>query len=455
MRNHHQLREMRRARESRSLKLRMFSQHASSRPLWLEQLLSASNPPPQLYAWTPFNLAGSFKHRRQESELDRERRVYVLGVGNVGRLYASYMSKASSPPPITLVVHRKEKLLDWINSPGIEIERAGSVEQNKNFEIEWWTETKPERGLVREVADGSKLRNIIIATKATNALQEADKLRRYLDQTSTVAFAQNGMSKLWPPNGPAYVAHRYPQGNAPNFLHCITTHGIVSEGTFRSRHASPADAAIGPVLLNTSSCLNHHYLIEQVVKAPHLCSKFAPRADLWVLQLEKLIVNALINPLTGILRCRNGALFDDASGVIAQVMDQLLREASQVLQALVLHPSSSPILAVGAAEEEGQARDIPNSLELEKEALLERFSQHQLRAMLYGVGAKVRENTSSMLQDIRAGKATEIRDFNGWIVETAAMMDPTIEVASHSKIIELIERGDKLTQVELGKSVLT
>ena len=82
-------------------------------------------------------------------------------------------------------------------------------------------------------------------------------------------------------------------------------------------------------------------------------------------------------------------------------------------------------------------------------ALLARFSFAQLRAMLRHVGDKVKDNTSSMLQDVTLGKQTEIREFNGWFVEMAGYLG--VETPNHSMICELVERGLILEEDELGR----
>lgn len=474
-----------------------YSSTASSRPPWLKALLDDNRPAPKLYAWTPSNLnthsggtnSSSSSPRPYGDDLDR--RIFILGVGNLGRLYASYLSRhehqaPSQPPPITLVVHRKELLSQWMESDGIEITRLGVLKKAKNFDIEWWTETPPEHGEVREVAGGSKLHSLIIATKSSSAMPEADRMRGYLDSGSTVVFLQNGMSKLWPPHGQTYLAHRYPDGNWPSILAGVNNHGVISQGPFKSLHASPADTAIGPVLVNQRGVLNCaeeststsnkadtntstssvSHLTNTIAGATLLNAKAVSSADLWVLQLQKLVVNSTINPLTAVLRCKNGKLFENEDGPIGQVIDKLLAESSAVLQALIEHPSSTEILAVGSgsggstcdSDETPGAAGI-HRLDHLRQQLNTRFSHPELRSMLYRLGQVVKDNTSSMLQDVRAGKQTEIRDFNGWLVDTASFLSHGLpnglEVPNHKALIDLVENGAIMDEVQLGKAFHT
>ncbi|KAG8407598.1 2-dehydropantoate 2-reductase (Ketopantoate reductase) (KPA reductase) (KPR) [Metarhizium acridum] len=439
-----------------------YTMPSGQQPAWLKTLIADQGPPPNLFAWTPENLGRGANHNTPAISLtsgrnDLDRRVFILGVGNIGRLYASYLARQPRPPPITLVVHRKELLTQWVQGGGVELTCGSVVIKNKDFDIEWWTRTAPDHGPVREVADGKKLRNLFISTKASAAMTEADRLRGYLDRHSTVVFAQNGMSKLWPPHGQAYIAHRYEAGNAPSFLACIVNHGVLSTGPFKSIHTAPADASIGPVLVNPQPPPSVDFFMAQVAAAPLLNSKSVSAGDLWLLQLEKLVMNAIINPLTALLRCKNGELFagGELNNPLGQVLNKLLAETSAVIHALVNHESSADILASYMHQNQPSKSDIPteNVHELRK-GLAERFSLPCLKKKLYRFGVQVGENRSSMLQDVEAGKPTEIRDFNGWLVDMAAFLGQRLDVSTHRTLIELVEGNVILNQAELVRRLL-
>ncbi|XXH04825.1 hypothetical protein Hte_011247 [Hypoxylon texense] len=475
---------------------RLISSQTSPRQVpaeWLRRVLEDRTEPPRLYAWTLANLCDSDASSRsdkapavvvgtrQRQRDDERRRIYILGIGNIGRLYATFLAKNADRPPITLVVHRKELLEHWRADPGIELVRAGKPERNADFDIEWWTEAEPTRGPIEEPAAGSGggaiIRNLVVATKAADALPQVDRLRRYLDGGSTVAFTQNGMCKLWPPLGDAYVSARFPPGAAPDWLACVTTHGVTSLGPFRSVHASPANVLVGNVSIGGGklggggggTVRPSDYLAGQIVAAPGLAARRVDTRELWVAQLEKLVVNAVINPLTAVLRCKNGELFTEHDDDrVPAVIDLLLEEASRTLLALAAHPSSDGILqaprppvdgeesANSETSQVGEASE-DEALERVRDELLERFSLERLRAMLYGVAAKVGENTSSMLQDVRAGKETEIRDFNGWLVETARYVGGDGEEArlpAHERLVRLVVDGKALTRGELCRELL-
>lgn len=407
-------------------------------PPWLRSILEDTGPAPKLFAWSPANVTP--KPPGNPATLppatDATKRIYVLGIGNLGILFATALSQIPNGPPITLVVHRKSLLEHWTASPGLHLSRAGTTSTVRNFDMEFWTDEEPPLGPARHVADGALIHNLIVSTKASAALPQVDRLRRYLGPSSAVAFAQNGMCKLWPPHGEAYNAARYPDGNGPSWLACSVTHGVTSLGTFRAHHASEADLKIGPVLLNTAGGGAQSYLADQLAHAPRLHGSVVSSEELWVLQLEKLVVNCIVNPLTAVLRCKNGALFEETSGPLRVLIDTLIREASGVLCALVRRGSAAAIVEAAA----------------DRAALLERFAAPRLTEMVLGVGHRVRENTSSMLQDVRAGKQTEIRDMNGWLVDMSAFLGSGVAVPSHEILVRLVEGGATLDEAGLARA---
>ncbi|KAI1384864.1 6-phosphogluconate dehydrogenase C-terminal domain-like protein [Hypoxylon trugodes] len=438
----------------RSFRVMSYSTSSKQVPAdWLRRVLENRSEPPRLYAWTLANLPNgthsvdkSARENKAQGVGDERRRIYILGLGNLGRLYASFLAKNTPKPPITLVLHRKELLEHWRAHPGIELTRFGKVERNADFDIEWWTDAKPSVGPVREP---NEINNLIVATKAADALPQVDRVRRYLGPGSTVAFTQNGMCKLWPPLGEAYVEARFAGGRSPKWLTCVTTHGVTSLGPFRSVHASPAGVSVGTVMRGDGQGGEYDtYLEGQLLSAPGLDAEVVGTRDLWVAQLEKLVVNAAMNPLTAVLWCKNGDLLAKEDGVV-RVADLLIEEAGRVLRALVLHKGSEEILLAGRVDVDG-GKSREERLEGIREELIERFSFEKLRTMLYDVAARVGENTSSMLQDVRAGKKTEIDDFNGWLVETAKYVGDGWTLPAHEKLITLVKDEASLTRDELS-----
>jgi 2-dehydropantoate 2-reductase len=412
---------------------------------WLESIIKDDSPAPTLYAWTAANLSSrptclpSAVPNNAAPNRTTQERIYVLGVGNLGRLLATSLSQTPTNPPITLVVHRKSLLEHWESTPGIEITRRGKVNRFTNFDVEWWTDEKQTNGPIQEL---TPIRNLIVATKATSVMSQIDRLRRYLHSASTIAFVQNGMCKLWGTAGELYRRRRFPDDTGPSWLACVTTHGVSSLAHFRSVHSSLAAMSIGPVHVNTHPGYAHHYLLSQIAQAPHLSARVICARELWASQLEKLVVNSVLNPLTAIMDCENGELFVDRGDLLLQVADALIREASIVLSHLVLDPSGQNTFG-------GGADDVSCRVGLSRETLVQRFTFSNLRRVVYDVGYKVRTHIGSMLQDVRSGKPTEIQEYNGWLLQTAKSLGPGHKLPTHQKVMSIIESGGRLSRKQL------
>jgi 2-dehydropantoate 2-reductase len=324
----------------------------------------------------------------------RSERIYILGVGNLGILFAHALSQTLIAPPITLLLHRPGLLEDW-ESGGqkITITTNGVPSTSSAYSVEL---VKPESGDV--------IRNLIVATKAVQTASALRFVKHRLTRESTVLFAQNGMGTMDEVTSDIFSDEQA----RPRYLTCITSHGVYSQGSFRSVHAGLAHVTIGQV---STSPAAPRYLIDQIVSAPILTAREVDPAELLRLQLEKLVVNAMINPLTAIFNCQNGMLFNREP--ITRLMRLLLQETSLVvlsLPALCSDPSTAS-----------------------------RFSTQSLETVILDVAAKTAQNTSSMLQDVRAGRKTEIDYINGYIVRKG--QEQGVECRHNEELVRMIKEG--------------
>jgi len=68
-----------------------------------------------------------------------------------------------------------------------------------------------------------------------------------------------------------------------------------------------------------------------------------------------------------------------------------------------------------------------------------------------GVASKTRENVSSMLADVRAGRRTEVEYMNGWVVRRGEEMG--VRCVMNFMIKELVKGKQGMVQWELGEDV--
>jgi 2-dehydropantoate 2-reductase len=247
--------------------------------------------------------------------------------------------------------------------------------------------------------------NLIVTTKTTKTLEAIRSVRERLNHDSTVLFCQNGMGTVDEIN-----SNLFPEPHSrPQFLAGITSHGVYSTAPFKSVHAGLAHVTIGHTAeKNSSRPDTAKYLISKVIDANILNATEVDPQELLFLQLEKLAVNVILNPLTALLRCKNGDLFTSEKPSVTQLARSLLDETSQVLQSL---------------PETVQDRS--------------RFGRDRLEMRVRDVAEKTAGNTSSMLQDVMAGRETEIDFINGWIVRKGK--ERGLDVRNNERIVELVK----------------
>jgi len=331
-------------------------------------------------------------------------RIHILGLGNLGRLFAHALAKVENAPPITLLLHRASLADEWEKvGRRIEITTDGVPDRTGPFDVE----------LVSPQGSQHIIDNLIVATKTTKTIPAVSAIKHRLTSDSTILFTQNGMGTVEELTKALFED----PSTRPNYLACVTSHGVYSQGPFRSVHAGRASVTIGRVAHSKAP----QYLIDKIVQAPVLSAREVTPSELLRLQFEKLVVNAMINPLTAVFNCRNGELFNRTA--IVRIMRLLLRETCQVLLSLP------------------ELRDDPTTPS--------RFSTQNLETVVLDVAEKTAMNTSSMLQDVRAGRETEIDYINGYIVKRGR--EAGIDCRNNEKLVQMVKEGIVITVDEASQ----
>lgn len=216
----------------------------------------------------------------------------------------------------------------------------------------------------------------------------------------------------------------------PNYLAGIFNHGVYATSTFSSVHAGIADAVIGPVVSSPSlpsstgkpvpDTSTPSTLAHLISSCPNLSTTLIPASALLPAQLQKLTINAVINPLTLLFSCKNGKLFSDTE--IIPLIDRLVAEISNIILAILADQAAPP---------------TPTTT-----------TPSHLRTLVYAVGAKTAENTSSMRQDRLAGRVTEIDYINGYLVGQARRLG--VPSPLNERIVGLVKEGGQVGVREIG-----
>ncbi|TLD27037.1 hypothetical protein PspLS_04869 [Pyricularia sp. CBS 133598] len=341
--------------------------------------------------------------------------IYILGLGNLGKHVAHALKKQSSRTPVTLLLHRESLLEDWQRcGQTIECVRNGASDKLSGYSTDL-------------LSGSSKINNLIVTTKTYKTVQALAPIKHRLGPESSILFLQNGMADLNESQGTIEEVSTSLFKDSklrPNYWAGITSVGIYKHGPFSIVHAGKGSLILGKVVeerIDASSAADAeggNFMVQRLLEADRLAATLVEPELLRISQLRKLAANAIINPLTALLGCVNGEVFGSPSR--QNVTQQLIAETGAVIRALL--PSS-------AGEEIG-----------------EQFSDQVLSQYIMEVATKTAKNSSSMLQDFRAGRETEIGYINGYIVEQAKRLG--LPHARNSALVHMIKQGQALSEYD-------
>jgi 2-dehydropantoate 2-reductase len=362
-------------------------------------------------------------------------RIHVYGVGNIGKLIAHSLRAANNPPPVTLLFHRQYLLNQWNHSDrSIVLESDGHRVPRTGFDADraitstrsHATRLDPHDNHPLDADDQEPIDNLILTAKAPFTLSALDAVKHRLRPHSTICLLQNGMGVIDELN-----THVFPDPvTRPNYIQGVVTHGLNSpdpSDPFFAVHAAHGTIALaamprGDLKDNSSSSVpfapTARYLLRTLTGSPVLAAVGLPPLEFMQQQLEKLAINSVINPLTVMLDAPNGSILYNFA--ITRTMRLLLAEISLVIRSLP------------------ELRGLPN--------IQDRFSPERLETLIVSIADKTGKNISSMLADVRAGRKTEVRYINGYIVRRGEEMG--MQCVCNYMMMQLVEGKVNMIQRE-------
>ncbi|MCJ1312418.1 hypothetical protein MMC25_006092 [Agyrium rufum] len=329
------------------------------------------------------------------------RKIHFIGAGNVGNFVAHSLAGIPKPPEICLLLRRVAFEEFKLNGQTLEVVTHGVPDPRQNISAE---PIFPIRTLPSGERDPSDtIVNLVVSTKTFDTASALQSVSHRLTSDSTIVFLQNGLGVIEEVNEKVFpnIEER------PHYIVGVVSHGLKKGGSggfdgpknrFQVHHTGSGTIALGllpkyPDQKYDQVDTNYfapssRFMLRTFTRTAVLIAVGYEPKEMLQIQLEKLAVNAIINPLTALLGCPNGALVDNF--FVTRTMRLLLSEISLVIRSL---PELSNTVN----------RDL-------------RFSPAQLEAVAMRVARRTAENTSSMLQDIILGHRTEIEYINGYIV---------------------------------------
>ena len=318
--------------------------------------------------------------------------------------------------------HRFSTRKAWLRSgEAIEIERNGEVDRRTGYDTEY--SKKPTTEAYWQAEIHAPIHNLIVTVKAAHAAPALASIAHRIAPDSTILFLHNGMGVLEKVNEIVFPDAE----TRPNYMTGVVSHGVYSKAPFKAEHAglgSIALSVIPKVPFEEEYPLDHdvfllppssRYMLRTLTRTPVLAAIAFPPRELFQLQLEKLAINAVVNPLTAIMDCRNGDLLNNTHAT--RIMRLLLAEISLVFRNLP------------------ELRGQPN--------IEARFSSQRLEHRVVNVMEDTAGNISSMLQDIQKNQLTEIEYINGWIVQRGEEMG--FRCIINYTIMQLVQTKSRLT----------
>lgn len=278
--------------------------------------------------------------------------VLIVGPGAMGLLLAARLARAGVE---VVLLDRDAARAARLEAAGIELEGQGRVPVQVRAD---------PTGLAPEL--------VLLCVKAPDT---PGALAALGGVPGTVLVLQNGLGRA------SEVGRRL--GDPSRVVGGTTAEGATLLGEGRVRHAGSGPTRLAPLVRE-----GHTRAEAAAALLRRAGLEVAAEDDLPRLEWEKLVVNAAINALTGLLGCPNGAL---------------------------LRSPAARGMAQAAAEETGAvARALGVAGDWSPEAIRRRWE---------GVAAATAANHSSTLQDLRRGRMTEVHAINGAVAQAAQELD--------------------------------
>jgi len=262
-------------------------------------------------------------------------KIGIIGGGAVGLLFAAYLA---STQEVTVYTRTKSQA-ELLEKQGLKLYRGGEVSRI---------------AIKAKVLKGLEAQDLLIIAVKQYHLKEVVPI--IAEQKTPLLFLQNGYSHV---------------AIMKNMVSSTVYAGVVEHGALRMELNAVEHTGIGVTKIarvKGSDLL----LPDNISHFP-----FTKEMDYQAMLTKKLAVNAVINPLTAILKIENGQLIDVA--YYREVFTAYLDEVAEIL-------------------------------DLDRISLEEYITQ---------VCQNTQKNRSSMLKDIENGRRTEIDSITGYLLTTA------------------------------------
>ncbi|KAF8899031.1 ketopantoate reductase-like protein [Infundibulicybe gibba] len=385
-------------------------------------------------------------------------RFHVLGLGPVGSLFSYHLRRAIPSNHSITLIHKSTSQAQQAISNGsrINVETHGLVTSADGFRSEVF-EAPYNSPLASSQENSERIESLFVTTKAHQTLPAIRRLLPRLSNSSTIVLLQNGMGIY------EELVHEIFRNSAqrPHFVLASNTHGAFLKGFYNVVHAGNGIVHFGivpdpggrdfeaglmdtmdpqselmPYLSNIIPAENepsysHYQSLRNTVAALLLMEplnvSWKPIAEVQLAMQRKLVVNAVINPLSAIMGCRNGELF--TTEYSKRITRRVCQEASDVYTAQKKAETQTWLESLPA-----QGVD-PTTVGVGR--MPRALTRASLEEEVYHVASTTKGNISSMLSDIRRGRRTEIDYINGYLLKLGSTY--RVEMPATATLLNLVK----------------
>lgn len=339
--------------------------------------------------------------------------IAVVGAGAMGSLFGGRLAAGND---VTLV-NRGAEHVAAINERGLIIVDDTGEDSVSGDDDDSSTDDRPS------AADGVSVRTETVDVPATTNPADVgtvDLLVLFVKSHQTAAAMADAAPLIGPEtavltlqNGlgnAETIAERVPEARV---LAGVTTHGAIRETPGRVRHTGAGDTTLGRYFDGDETARDEGgRLADERLRA--IADRFTAAGlpteivdDAPTLLWEKALVNAGINAPTALARVTNGQLSDTGPG--RRLVERAVTEAATVARA--------------------------NGYDVREDAIDYALS----------VAERTAVNRSSMLQDVEAGRRTEVEALYGAVVERGERVDVDAPVnRTLADLVRLAEAGESI-----------
>ncbi|CAL9734601.1 2-dehydropantoate 2-reductase [Monosporozyma servazzii] len=353
--------------------------------------------------------------------------IHIVGMGSMGTLLAVNLLQFSNTEVIPLF-RNKERLSQF------QKDAASTIGIRKLFEKDTPLITKRvENSFCPTDFPGTHIQNLVITTKTYQTKSALQPYLPYIDSDTNLILIQNGLGVLEVLREDIFTK----ADNRPNLFQGVISHGCFQDEGFIYNHAGFADIKIARLpwsqedlvqtndsVVNDSSENSLVKILTEPTFAKEFNSKIMTYQEMLFGQLFKFLINACINPVTATLDCDNGEMVDSCRPIFVSIIEEGLS---------ILRVAYKPLF-----EYENKYNSMDDYPSLNVNSVLN--VDHLVNEIIH-IGCVVNaKNSSSMRQDTRYLRETEIDYINGYLVNLAHDLGLSPDSAKVNKTIsELVK----------------